>query len=154
MLNKVEQAEQKWGGMHEIVDSWLQERRQLLVQYCELAGLPPYEHQENALPTKERVEAFCEILMDYISAGHFELFDKIMDECSQVSDNKKLAEELYPKITETTDSALTFNDYYSNIGDEDELAGFDQNLAILGEKMEERFELEDKLLATIERSTA
>ncbi|XOV80206.1 MAG: sigma D regulator [Aestuariibacter sp.] len=154
MLSKVEQAEQKWGGMHELVDSWLNERKKLLVQYCELAGLPPYEHSDKALPTKERVEAFCELLMDYISAGHFELFDKIMDECSQVSDNKKLAEEIYPKITETTDSALTFNDYYASISDEDELAGFDQNLAVLGEKMEERFELEDKLLATIERSTA
>lgn len=152
MLNKVEQAEQKWGGMHDLVDSWLNERKQLLVQYCELAGLPPFERADKALPTKDRVESFCEILMDYISAGHFELFDKIMEECSQEDSNKKLAEEIYPKITETTDSALTFNDYYANISDEDELSGFDQNLAVLGERMEERFELEDQLLATIENS--
>lgn len=154
MLNKVEQAKQKWGGMHDVVDAWLNERKQLLVQYCELAGLPPFEGADKALPTKERVEAFCELLMDYISAGHFELFDKIMDECHDAEDAKKLAEDIYPKITDTTDSALTFNDYYANISDDDEMSGFDRNLAELGERMEERFELEDQLLATIERTTA
>lgn len=150
MLNKVEQAKEKWGGMHQIIDTWLNERKELLVQYCQLAGLPPFEKSDNSLPSKEDVESFCEILMDYISAGHFELYDKIIEECESGSKNEQLAEEIFPRITDTTDMALTFNDSYANISEGDEMKGFDTNLAKLGETMEERFELEDQLLDALE----
>lgn len=152
MLNKLEQAAEKFSGSHDIIDTWLDERKQLLVQYCQLAGLPPFEKAENAFPESDSIESFCEILMDYISAGHFEMYDKILAECDADSNAQKLAEELYPQISSTTDAALTFNDSFANLSENDDLSKFDISLAQLGQQMEERFELEDRLIGTLVKS--
>ncbi len=149
MLNTVEQAAAKWGGNNKVIDTWLEERKQLLVQYCQLAGLPPFEAEDNSLPERESIASFCEILMDYISAGHFEMYDKITEECPHADKAKALAEELYPQISGTTDKALTFNDHYANLDEHAEMRNFDINLAQLGQAMEERFALEDKLIHTL-----
>ncbi len=147
MLTKLEQAKERWGGFNSTIDNWLEERKQLLVQYCQLAGLPPFERTDNALPGKEDIQSFCEILMDYISAGHFEIYERIL----QDSDDIARAEQIFPKFSTSTDSALSFNDRFASINDVDELEGFDQELASLGQKMEERFSFEDDLISTLVR---
>lgn len=151
MLTRIEQAEQKWGGIHKIVDSWLQERKTLLVQYCKLAGLPPYEGASNALPDSSDIKLFCEKLMDYASTGHFELYDKIADECSISGKDNHWVEEITDRIKATTDTALSFNDSYAEPSEEQDMAEFVNNLTMLGEKLEERFELEDQLLDSVKQ---
>lgn len=151
MLTRIEHAEQKWGGIHKLIDTWLEERKELLVQYCKLAGLPPFERSDNALPIHDDIESFCEILMDYASTGHFELYDKILEECKQDLSDEQLVEDTCSKIRSTTDQALSFNDAFSNINEHIEMSGFDRNLAQLGETLEERFELEDVLLDTFRK---
>lgn len=147
MLTKVQQATEKWSGFNSAIDAWLQERKQLLVQYCQLAGLPPFERADKALPDAKEIESFCEILMDYISAGHFEIYEKILSD----TDDLAKAEELFPKFSDSTDTALSFNDRYANIADDDdvEMKSFDLNLAVLGQQMEERFSYEDELIQTL-----
>ncbi len=149
MLTQVEQAEQKWGGFHNVIDCWLQERKQLLVQYCELAGLPPFERDAGALPDKTKVREFCEVLVDYVSVGHFELYDKIAAECESEGADPNFARELFPKISATTDVALTFNDTFAEIGANNDVESFDSRLSNLGQQLEERFELEDQLISTL-----
>lgn len=151
MLTRIEQAQEKWGGIHKLIDTWLEERKTLLVQYCKLAALPPFERTSNALPGYEDIEAFCETLMDYASTGHFELYDKILDECEQNADNEQWISEVTEKIKATTDTALSFNDSYAELNDEQEMQDFVKNLTLLGEKLEERFELEDMLLDRIKK---
>lgn len=145
MLNKLQQAKEQWGGFNSTIDAWLEERKQLLVQYCQLAGLPPFERTDNALPNKEEIEQFCEILMDYISAGHFEIYEKILAD----ADDLMRAEEIYPKFSNSTDAALSFNDRYANVSENEEFEAFDSNLAKLGQQMEERFSFEDELIQTL-----
>lgn len=145
MLTKLQQATEQWGGFNSTIDDWLEERKQLLVQYCQLAGLPPFERSDNALPDKAEIERFCEILMDYISAGHFEIYEKILAD----SDDLVSAEEIFPKFADSTDTALSFNDKYANIAEDEELTSFDSNLAMLGQHMEERFSFEDQLIQTL-----
>ncbi len=41
MLNRLERLTQRVGGSNELVDQWLQARKQLLVAYCTLVGLKP-----------------------------------------------------------------------------------------------------------------
>ena len=147
MLTKVERAKEKWGGFNTTIDNWLEERKQLLVQYCQLAGLPPFERADKALPDKEDVEAFCEILMDYISAGHFEIYEKILQDTDDIAS----AEAIFPKFSDSTDAALSFNDQFAAIHASDELEGFDVALADLGQKLEERFGYEDDLIGTLVR---
>lgn len=143
MLSQIEQAKQKWGGAHDAIDLWLLERQALLVQYCKIAGMPPFQRENDALPSKSAISQFCQVLVDYVSAGHFEVYDKIVEE----SENSNVA--LYPEISATTDDALTFNDAYANIGEDNDLRSFDDNLSSLGQRLEERFELEDRLIQSI-----
>ncbi|WP_026376679.1 Rsd/AlgQ family anti-sigma factor [Aestuariibacter salexigens] len=143
MLHQVERAESRWGGSHDVIDSWLNERKELLIQYCQLAGLPPFSRAAGALPDKESVLAFCEILMDYVSAGHFEVYEKLTGEEAKRDDTHH-----YASISQTTDVALDFNDRFATESDHVG-EGFDSALSALGQALEERFELEDDLINAI-----
>lgn len=149
MLIQVEQAKQKWGGAHSAIDHCLNERKRLLVQYCKLAGLPPFERKSGALPDKESIEVFCEILMDYISSGHFEMYEKITAECANNKTSESTAAKLCTKISALTDEALNFNDSFTDMDLGKDLASFDLNLSNLGQNLEERFELEDSLIQVL-----
>ena len=39
MLENCKTAQERWGGVSEIIDKWLQERKELLVQYCNLSEI-------------------------------------------------------------------------------------------------------------------
>lgn len=151
MLTRIEQAEKKWGGINKLIDSWLSERKDLLVRYCKLAALPPFERPSHSLPEFNDIKAFCELLMDYASTGHFELYDKILEECSPHSKDEESVQAITSKIKATTDTALLFNDNYAELNEKDDMADFISNLTLLGEKLEERFELEDQLLETFNK---
>ncbi|MGO2130206.1 MAG: sigma D regulator [Pseudoalteromonas prydzensis] len=147
MLTRLEKAQQKWGGSHTVIDKWLTERQELLVLYCRIAGFSPYDKKDHALPDQLQIQNFCQILMDYLSAGHFEVYDGIAKACEQKGPHsQQLASELYPRISETTDTALDFNDKYAEVDKEDLLNDFDDDLSKLGEALELRFELEDELI--------
>ncbi len=150
MLTRQEQAQQKYGGANTVIDTWLAERQELLVKYCQLAGLPPFESDKNSLPDYALITDFCQILIDYLSAGHFEVYDDIVQQCSMHGkDSAALAQNLYPKITETTQVLVDFNDKYSNLPADAALAGFDHDLSNVGAILEQRMELEDELIHTL-----
>lgn len=147
MLSQLEQAQQKWGGSHSVIDAWLAERQELLVLYYKVAGCSP-SRNDKALPEQVDIQSFCQILMDYLSAGHFEIYDNIVEACQEKGpESAKLAQSLYPRITETTDVALDFNDKYAEVSQDTQmLEDFDADLSTLGEALELRFELEDELI--------
>lgn len=148
MLSKLEQAKSSWGGRHTAVDNWLHERQELLVAYCKLAGMPPYSEFRSTLPSADSIESFCEILMDYVSAGHFEIYQDIVKGCEQRGpDSLNMAKKLYPQIMDTTDNVLNFHDKYADISTESDLSDLDGELSSLGQSLERRFDLEDKLMA-------
>ncbi|QDP02535.1 sigma D regulator [Thalassotalea sp. PS06] len=155
MLTRLEQAQQQWGGSLNAIDNWLTERQDVLVNYCRLAGLPPFDKTDRALPKSSDIQAFCQVLMDYISAGHFEVFDQIVSKCKENGpDSLALAQRIYPQISRSTDIALTFNDRYADLGDGSELEGFDDSLSALGQFLEERFDLEDQLIEALYKTSA
>ncbi len=150
MLTRIEQQQQQWGGSHNAIDKWLAERQEVLVEYCRLAGLPPFEKTDRALPQKKDIQSFCQLLMDYISAGHFEVFDQIVMQCKENGPNSlALAKTIYPQIVISTDVALTFNDKYAEDSQVALHDNFDDNLSALGQFLEQRFELEDQLIETL-----
>jgi regulator of sigma D len=147
MLTRVEKAQQKWGGSHTIIDTWLNERQALIVLYCKIAGFSPSDKKDHSLPKPEQILSFCQLLMDYLSAGHFEVYDDIAKACeSKGPESQSLANAIYPRISSTTDIALDFNDKYAEVEKDDLLKNFDNDLSILGEALELRFELEDELI--------
>ena len=152
MLSQVEQAQKQWGGTHTAVDNWLAERQQLLVEFCQIAGLTTHKSSgRKELPNTLQLESFCEVLMDYISAGHFEIFDMLVagDSCGE-----DLREALYPKLLITTDRCLKFNDQFS--GPVNTESGVQAEIAIakLGEILAERFELEDQMIGHLSNSNS
>ncbi|GGZ24557.1 MULTISPECIES: sigma D regulator [Shewanella] len=155
MLKQLEQAEQKWGGANALVDQWLNNRRKLLVYYCKLAGLAPYENRDKSLPCVDQVRGFCNLLVDYVSEGHFEVFNRVVDACDeQGQSHKALAQQLLPKIVETTDQALDFSDKYSELESDDLLYQLDKDLAELVHALETRFQLEDRMLEVLHNKKA
>ncbi|MEM5546046.1 sigma D regulator [Pseudoalteromonas fuliginea] len=147
MLTRVEKAQQKWGGSHTVIDKWLNERQELIVLFCKMAGFSPYDKKDHALPEPAQIESFCQILMDYLSAGHFEIYDDIAKACENKGPkSQELANAIYPRISSTTDIALDFNDKYAEVDKEDLLKDFDKDLSVIGEALEARFALEDELI--------
>lgn len=150
MLSRLEQTQQKYGGANHIIDNWLTERQELLVKYCKLAGLPPYDTGAKLLPDVANVNDFCQVLIDYLSAGHFEVFNDIVKQCREHGpQSAKLADAIYPRITETTNKLVEFNDKYMAMNVSADLRDFDSDLSEIGQILESQLELEDELIQTL-----
>ena len=149
MLANVKHAKEIWGGSLSIIDSWLNARQDIVVLYCELAGVSGPK-MERELPEQSKITEFCGQLLDYASKGHFEIYEQIINQSKlDGKENLKLAQELYSGITTTTDTALNFNDKYAENATDQALEEFDADLSKLGEVMESRFKREDQLLEVV-----
>ncbi|WP_221793451.1 sigma D regulator [Oceanobacter mangrovi] len=145
MLEKVNTARERWGGVHNMVDSWLSDRQGLIVKYCALSAAKPLSEEE--IPLAQLVQDFCQVMMDYCSAGHFEIYQRLMDEARDYADGSvEFAETLVPRLDELTGLCVDFNDNYDRFCDLEQLAKLPAELSRVGEVLEERFELEDQMI--------
>ncbi len=145
MLENCKTAKERWGGVSEIIDRWLEERQEMLVQYCALSGL---NEDLSDIQRGEKLRSFCQILVDYVSAGHFEVYDQLIKEGREFDDAEALQEasKLYDIVDKTTEKLLDFNDKYLET---DDLATLTSDLSQLGEALEIRFSTEDRLIAVL-----
>lgn len=146
MLNQLENLTERVGGSNELVDCWLQVRKHLLVAYYNLVGLKPGKESFMRLNEKA-LDDFCQSLVDYLSSGHFSIYERIIGEME--GDTPLLAAtRLYPQLEANTQQMM---DYYDtcleNAIDHDNYLEFQQALSDIGESLEARFALEDKLIA-------
>lgn len=149
MLENCQSAKERWGGVNTIIDRWLEERQLLLVQYCSLSGLEPAELTD--LQRGEKLKELCQTLVDYVSAGHFEVYDQLIKEGREFEDKEALQEAggLYNTIDKTTEKLLDFNDKYLET---DDLSSIATDLSRLGETLETRFTAEDRMIAVLHTS--
>ncbi|QEW05158.1 sigma D regulator [Nitrincola iocasae] len=143
MLEKCRNAKERWGGVSQIIDQWLEQRQQVISGFI---NLPDAEVGEML---NARLDEFCSNLIDYISSGHFEVYEQLLNEGKDFKDGSVAeAQKLLPLIQSSTDSALDFNDVIHGFSSPTlrELRDFSTQLSCLGEKLEERFELEDQLI--------
>ena len=145
MLENCKSAKERWGGVSEIIDRWLEERQEMLVQYCALSGL---NEELSDVQRGEKLRSFCQILVDYVSAGHFEVYDQLIKEGREFDDADALQEasKLYDVVDKTTEKLLDFNDKYLET---DDLAALTLDLSQLGDALEIRFSAEDRLIAVL-----
>lgn len=146
MLENCKSAKERWGGVSNIVDRWLQERQDMLVRYCALSGVTSFDEEDSA--QCEQVQQLCQIMMDYVSAGHFEVYDQLMREGKEFDDKNALsqADKLYSEVEATTDAVLDFNDKYQET---DDLSSLPKDLSFVGEQLETRFEAEDGMISVL-----
>jgi regulator of sigma D len=147
MRNQSDPLKSQWSLVEGLLETWLQERKKLLVMYCNY-GNNTDDDATGIHPRWADVKRFCQILVDYVSAGHFEVYDQLIREAETANDTSAvLAEKLYPKIHETTQIALDLNDKYATEEHwENHYQDFQHDLSRLGEALSNRFEMEDKLI--------
>ena len=133
----------RWGAVNELIERWLNERQSLIVQYCAISGIQTAQRATNP----DRLKKFCELLLDYISAGHFEIYYELVREAEAFEDGSaERAKTLIPQITATTQLALDFSDTYAESADIAQRSALAQALSQLGETFATRFDLEDQLI--------
>ena len=135
--------QQRWSNVDSLLERLMKERQALISQYCQFADAAPYKPGEAS--TLEQISDFCQILLDYVSAGHFEVYAELLEEAESFADGSaEAAKNLLPKITLSTEAALEFNDLYEKA--EGPFINLASRLSKLGELMEARFEYEDELI--------
>ena len=131
-------------AVDELLTAWLKERRELLGKYTEIVVMLDASLDGAALG--ERQAALCELLVDYCSAGHFEVFHELLDEAESFDDGSSaLGKELIPSIGDTTEVILAYEEKYG--AGESATPDLERDLSALGEVLESRFLLEDRLIA-------
>ncbi|MFD1803813.1 sigma D regulator [Mixta tenebrionis] len=145
MLNQLNVLTERVGGSNELVDFWLNARRQLLVAYYQVVGIKPNKESLTALD-EQALDNFCQNLVDYLSTGHFNVYERIIEEMS--GDSPLLAAaQIYPALQANTDTIMRLYDSHLETAiDHDNCLEFQQALSEVGEALEARFTLEDKLI--------
>ena len=101
MLERCQSAQERFNGVHQLVDRWLHERSKLVSAYAAVI-----DQQRN--PKRGPQKEFCQLLVDYVSAGHFEIYEQLNEEAKAFNDERglALAETIYPRINVITEAAL------------------------------------------------
>lgn len=148
MLESCQNAQERWGGVNLLVDRWLQDRRELIEAYDALGDTP-----EALAADVNALQKFCEILVDYVSAGHFEVYEQLSNEAKAFNDERglELADTIYPRLDVITKFALAFNDRCDK-GDCSDCSVVASEFNKLGCLLHERFELEDCLIEVLHNS--
>ena len=120
----------------------------MLVQFLELSEIADDENSEDR---GQKLQLICQLFVDYISAGHFEVYDQLVKEAEDFDDQSAIqaSKEAFVTVDKTTESILDFNDKYQEI---DDLHTLSTDLSALGEAMAERFEAEDKMIEVMHNS--
>jgi regulator of sigma D len=148
MLKHNDNLHDQWDNVDRIVSRWLKERQEVILLFCAVDGLR--EFTPRSTPIAVKVKAFCQVLIDYVSAGHFEIYDELMREAADFNEDcRPLMKDILPRIQESTEVALDFNDRYADAEVETIHPAMARDLSVLGECLAERFELEDRLIESM-----
>jgi regulator of sigma D len=154
MLEKCKTAQERWGGVHQLIDSWLEQRGTLLASFKVLNDACDADMET---PTKQHIDTFSQLLMDYVSAGHFTVYPQLRKEAEAFGDEQALtlAERLLERLEMSTELVLSFDEDYATA------ASCTRNLNRLPAWIErltkglgERFALEDQLIARLHAANA
>lgn len=118
------------------------ERQDVLSLYCGFAELKPFSAHGGV---KKLLTRFSQLLVDYVSLGHFGLYERLLAGTERRQGVLSVAREVYAEFSATTDAVIAFNDKYDNV---EKIEGFDdleQDLSVLGESLAKRIDLEDRL---------
>jgi regulator of sigma D len=118
------------------------ERQEVWSLYCHVAELKPFSAND---ALKSLLIQFSQILVDYVSLGHFGVYERLLAGTERRKGVLSVAKDIYPEFSATTDAAISFNDKYDNVDKIDVFEDLEQDLSALGESLAKRIELEDRL---------
>jgi regulator of sigma D len=138
-----ENTEDRRDHTRALIRELLDERKELWALYCKLGGMQPFGPENGP---DSAVQEFCQVLVDYISLGHFAVYQRLTDGTERRQNVLDVADEIYPQIVAATDVAVEFNDKYESLSGDGLREHLAEDLSRLGEVLAVRFELEDRLL--------
>ena len=143
MTKETANTKERRGAEKALIANILAERKQLLrllLQASDMSRESTAELDHNLL------DKFCQVLVDYIAAGHFGLFERIVEGTERRKGVAELAVNLYPLIDEATQIALVFNEKYSADRINIDVKQLHKDLSVLGESLTSRIDYEDQLI--------
>ena len=142
MLENCKTAQERWGGVSNLIDNWLKERQEVLVTLYNLSDIA---HDDASQSRGTILQILCQDVVDYVSAGHFEVFKELIKEAEAFDDQAALEEgqKGLEYIGKTTELILDFNDKYQEV---DDLEAISEDLSNLAECLADRIEVEDKII--------
>jgi len=127
----------------QLINELLEERKQVWSTYCAVSGIEEHKGQKSM---EELLQDFCQLSVDYISLGHFGVYQRILDGSERRKSVMVAAERIYPSISTATEAVLDFNDKYQTLTPAMILKGLASDLSLVGEQLANRIELEDELI--------
>ncbi len=127
----------------EKLDALVTSRTATLSLLTELAGQQPFTPEPSI---EKALRSFCETLIDYTASAHFQLYRYLADNRERRASVLSIADELYPKIVETTDQILRFNDKYEAMSLDNSVEFLAVDLSNLAECIAERIQCEDVVI--------
>lgn len=146
MTEQLNETQERRTGSQELIEHMLKERNQLLTLLLQVSSDSSHHESEQLITD---LEEFMQVLVDYIAAGHFGLYGRIAEGKERRKAISELAMEIYPRIEQSTQIALAFDEKYNPDNEERELEEFPQDVSKLGEELTTRIELEDQLIQLI-----
>jgi len=113
---------------------------------CEVLELKPFTVDK---PVHEALQDFTQMLVDYVAAGHFNLYHRIVTGRERRQAVAQAARQVYERIAKTTDAAMEFNDRYGGEWNFHLLDKLAEDLSMLGEQLATRVELEDRIITAM-----
>lgn len=139
------EAPERRAESHNLIEDLIRLRAEMLTLYSRLAACRPYE-DESVL---ELLEEFCETLVDYTASAHFRVYRFLDENRERRRAVLDTANRVYPRIAQSTQTIVDFNDRYENAVREGCPPDLEDDLSRLGEELAERIELEDELIEAL-----
>jgi len=124
-------------------------RTEVLAIYSQLVGMRPFAPDNDGM--FDLLQEFCEVLVDYTAAAHFGLYRHLDEGSERRQAVLRLADDIYPRISATTQDIVDFNDCYEEPEAVSDAHKLEHDLSELGERLAERIELEDRLIEALNR---
>lgn len=120
------------------------ERQQVWSLYCKIADLKPFLPGKNFQPV---LTEFSQMLIDYISLGHFGVFQRLFEGNERRNAILDVVKDVYSEFLGITEIALNFDDKYTKDqkGEPLNSGNLEKDLSFLGENLARRIDLEDQL---------
>ena len=143
MLNSsLLQKDKSFQTLH-LVSTLQAERSAVWTMYCEIAKMQAsFTDTAKIAPM---LSSFSQLLIDYVSLGHFGIYEKLMAKKQQSLTALSSATKLYPAFSNTTAAAILFNDAYVGNKRTWQTENLARDLSKLGENLARRMEMEDWL---------
>jgi regulator of sigma D len=133
---------------YQLIAELQNERHEVWSLYCHVAELKPFSTHE---AVKKMLTRFSQLLIDYVSLGHFGLYERLMAGNERRERVLAVANAIYPEFSATTEAVIQFNDKYENADSRNFIDELERDLSTLGENLAKRIDLEDRLCALMQQ---